>query len=97
MNLTHTRGIDTAEAYKELGVPPDPRSYDQAAFVLKHFGITTLRLLTNNPRKMRGLVSAGFEVERVPLESEPTETNRAYLRSKAEKLGHMMKAFGTDQ
>jgi GTP cyclohydrolase II len=97
MNLTYTRGIDTAEAYSELRIPPDPRSYDQAAFVLKHFGIATLRLLTNNPRKVRGLERAGFEVERVPLESEPTETNRAYLESKAQKLGHMMKAFGTDK
>ncbi|MET3911934.1 GTP cyclohydrolase II [Bradyrhizobium sp. S3.3.6] len=96
MALSATEGIDTADAYKRLGVAPDPRDYKQAAYVLKHLGITAVRLLTNNPRKVAGLTNQGVTVERVRLESEPTEQNRGYLKSKALKLGHMMRAFGTD-
>jgi len=96
MNLSYERGVDTADAYKELGVKADPRDYSQAAYVLRHFGVSSLRLLTNNPRKIDGLVAEGFLVERVRLESEPTVYNRDYLRSKALKLGHLMLAFGTD-
>ncbi|MCC8978675.1 GTP cyclohydrolase II [Bradyrhizobium acaciae] len=96
MALSATEGIDTADAYKRLGVPPDPRAYEQAAFILKHLGCSSVRLLTNNPRKIAGLANQGIAVERVRLESEPTEQNRGYLKSKALKLGHMMRAFDTD-
>ncbi|HEY5796020.1 MAG TPA: GTP cyclohydrolase II [Bosea sp. (in: a-proteobacteria)] len=96
MNITATEGLDTAEAYKKLGSPLDPREYERAAFVLKHFGVTSCRLLTNNPRKVVGLEQYGIDVTREEHMSEPTALNEPYLRSKAEKLGHMMKRFGTD-
>lgn len=96
MNITATQGLDTADAYASLGSALDPREYERAAFVLKHFGVSKCRLLTNNPRKIDGLVAEGISVERVSHESQPTPTNEAYLRAKATKLGHMMKAFGTD-
>jgi GTP cyclohydrolase II len=96
MDLSHSLGIDTADAYQELGIPPDPRNYGQAAYVLNHLGISSLRLLTNNPRKIDWLVNSGFTVERVRLENKPTDYNRSYLRAKALKLGHIMQAFGTD-
>lgn len=96
MNLMATKGIDTADAYKELGSPLDPRSYERAAFVLRYFGIHECKLLTNNPRKVGGLEAEGIRVTRLALESEPTEENESYLRSKALKLGHKMHRFGTD-
>src|SRR6267142_3090498 len=96
MKLTASEEIDTADAYARLGVPADPRDYEQAAYVLKFLGVKSLRLLTNNPRKVRGVVDQGLAVERVRLESRPTHDNESYLRSKALKLGHLMKAFGTD-
>ncbi|BCM16738.1 GTP cyclohydrolase II [Mesorhizobium sp. J8] len=96
MNLTATKGLDTAAAYHALGSPLDPREYERAAYVLRYFGVIKCRLLTNNPRKVSGLELQGIEVERVRHESEPTPENEPYLRSKAEKLGHMMKRFGTD-
>lgn len=96
MHLSASEEIDTADAYARLGVPADPRDYEQAAYVLTFLGVTSLRLLTNNPRKVRGLVDRGLSVERVRLESQPTDENNSYLQSKALKLGHLMKAFGTD-
>jgi GTP cyclohydrolase II len=96
MNLTATTGVDTAEAYEELGSPLDPRNYERAAFVLQYLGVHECSLLTNNPRKVAGLESEGIRTTRVPLESEPTKENESYLRSKALKLGHMMQRFGTE-
>jgi GTP cyclohydrolase II len=96
MQLSASKGIDTADAYKSLGVPADPRDYAQAAYVLKHLDVSSLRLLTNNPRKVQGLADRGLAVERVRLESQPTDQNRKYLRAKALKLGHMMQEFGAD-
>jgi GTP cyclohydrolase II len=97
MQLSTSEEIDTADAYERLGVPADPRDYEQAAYVLKFLGIKSLRLLTNNPRKVSGLVERGISVERIRLESQPTQENQGYLRSKALKLGHLMQAFGTDK
>lgn len=96
MEITATRGLDTAEAYAALGSALDPREYERAAYVLKYFNIATCRLLTNNPRKVAGLVNAGISAVREPHESFPTTDNEPYLRSKAHKLGHMMRTFGTD-
>jgi GTP cyclohydrolase II len=95
MGLSAIEGIDTADAYKKMGVSLDPRTYEQAAYALKHLGCTSIRLLTNNPRKVQGLTEQSLEVTRVELESEATDQNRPYLRSKAHKLGHLMRAFGT--
>jgi len=96
LGLSHKSGIDTADAYRQLGIPSDPRDYEQAVYVLNHLGVLSLRLLTNNPRKVDWLVNSGFDVERVRLESQPTDHNRDYLRAKAIKLGHLMRTFGTD-
>jgi GTP cyclohydrolase II len=96
LSLSHKLGIDTADAYRKLGVPSDPRDYAQPVYILNHFGMSSLRLLTNNPRKVDWLVNSGFDVERVRLESKPTYYNRDYLRAKALKLGHLMQTFGTD-
>lgn len=96
MEITAKEGLDTAEAYTVLGSALDPREYERAGYVLNYFEITACRLLTNNPRKVAGLKHAGISVVREPHESDPTIANESYLRSKAHKLGHMMKAFGTD-
>jgi 3,4-dihydroxy 2-butanone 4-phosphate synthase / GTP cyclohydrolase II len=88
-------GLDTVEANVELGFSPDARDYGVGAQILVDLGITTMRLLTNNPTKRAGLEGYGLEiVERVALESAPTEENKRYLRAKKEKLGHLLESFG---
>jgi len=82
-------GSDTVEANIELGLPADAREYGTGAQILVELGLTTLRLLTNNPAKRAGLEGYGLEiVERVPLETVPTPQNLRYLRAKRDKLGH---------
>ncbi|HEX2031350.1 MAG TPA: bifunctional 3,4-dihydroxy-2-butanone-4-phosphate synthase/GTP cyclohydrolase II [Actinomycetota bacterium] len=84
-------GRDTVEANEELGFAPDPRDYGIGAQILHDLGVRTMRLLTNNPSKRAGLEGYGLSiVERVPLETRPTPQNLAYLRSKREKLGHLL-------
>jgi 3,4-dihydroxy 2-butanone 4-phosphate synthase / GTP cyclohydrolase II len=88
-------GLDTVEANVELGFSPDARDYGVGAQILVDLGISTMRLLTNNPTKRAGLEGYGLEiVERVPLESRPTAENVRYLRTKKEKLGHLLDSFG---
>jgi 3,4-dihydroxy 2-butanone 4-phosphate synthase/GTP cyclohydrolase II len=87
-------GLDTVEANLELGFSPDSRDYGVGAQILVDLGITTMRLLTNNPTKRAGLEGYGLEIsERVPLESEPNPENMRYLRTKREKLGHLLGAL----
>jgi 3,4-dihydroxy 2-butanone 4-phosphate synthase/GTP cyclohydrolase II len=84
-------GMDTVEANVELGFAPDSRDYGVGAQILVDLGITTMRLLTNNPTKRAGLEGYGLEiVERVPLESSPNPENLRYLQTKREKLGHLL-------
>lgn len=86
-------GSDTVEAALRRGVPPDVRDYSGAATVLRAVlgGDRPIRLLTNNPEKIRGLTDAGLTIaERVPLEVEPTDGNRDYLRVKKERMGHLL-------
>ena len=84
-------GLDTVEANLALGFPPDLRDYGVGAQILYDLGIKKVRLLTNNPRKIRALSGYGIEiVERVPLRAGDNEHNRDYLRTKKEKLGHWM-------
>ncbi|WP_457630986.1 bifunctional 3,4-dihydroxy-2-butanone-4-phosphate synthase/GTP cyclohydrolase II [Oceanithermus sp.] len=84
-------GLDTVEANLALGFPPDLRDYGVGAQILYDLGVRKLRLLTNNPRKIRALGGYGLEVvERVPLRSGDNEYNEKYLATKKEKLGHWM-------
>ena len=86
-------GLDTVEANVELGFSPDSRDYGVGAQILVDLGISTMRLLTNNPTKRAGLEGYGLEiVERVPLQTEPTPENLRYLETKREKLGHLLDA-----
>ena len=85
------QGRDTVEANVELGFPVDSREYGIGSQILVDLGITTMRLMTNNPAKYGGLEGYGLEiVERVPLRARPNEENIAYLRTKQEKLGHLL-------
>ncbi len=89
--LQELHGLDTVEANEELGFPPDPRDYGIGAQILVDLGVRSMRLLTNNPTKRAGLEGYGLSVvERVPLESRPREENIRYLRTKREKLGHLL-------
>jgi 3,4-dihydroxy 2-butanone 4-phosphate synthase/GTP cyclohydrolase II len=85
------QGLDTVEANEELGFPADPRDYGIGAQILVDLGVRSMRLLTNNPAKRAGLEGYGLSiVERVPLETSPTAENIGYLRTKREKLGHLL-------
>jgi 3,4-dihydroxy 2-butanone 4-phosphate synthase/GTP cyclohydrolase II len=85
------QGHDTVEANIALGFSPDLRDYGVGAQILRDLGVRKMKLLTNNPRKIKGLEGYGLTVvERVPLEMLPTEDNIAYLRTKQEKLGHIL-------
>lgn len=91
-------GCDTVEANEALGFPPDARDYLVAASILRDLGITRLRLLSNNPRKVAELVAHGLEVSsRVALEVRPSEHNRRYLESKRSRLGHWLHAGECDK
>ncbi len=84
-------GLDTAEANVRLGFKPDLRDYGIGAQILRDLGVSKMRLLTNNPKKIIGLEGYGLEVvERVPIEMPPTRRNRAYLVTKRDKLGHLL-------
>jgi 3,4-dihydroxy 2-butanone 4-phosphate synthase/GTP cyclohydrolase II len=84
-------GHDTVDANLELGLPVDSREYGIGAQILVDLGVTTMRLMTNNPSKYGGLEGFGLNiVERVPIESRPTEFNIDYLRTKRERMGHLL-------
>ncbi|TMC10524.1 MAG: bifunctional 3,4-dihydroxy-2-butanone-4-phosphate synthase/GTP cyclohydrolase II [Chloroflexi bacterium] len=88
------QGLDTVDANVELGLPVDSREYGIGAQILVDLGITTMRYMTNNPAKYGGLEGFGLEmVERVPLVSEPTPHNIAYLRTKRERMGHLLEGI----
>jgi 3,4-dihydroxy 2-butanone 4-phosphate synthase/GTP cyclohydrolase II len=85
------RGLDTVEANIELGFPPDLRDYGIGAQILVDLGLSTIRLLTNNPKKIVGLEGYGLTVtDRVPIEMDPLEDNLEYLRTKRSKMGHIL-------
>ena len=85
-------GLDTVEANLKLGFAPDLRDYSVAAQILCDLGYSKIRLLTNNPRKIEALTDYGIDVAaREPLEVRPNPTNRRYLETKRERLGHLLK------
>ncbi len=85
------QGRDTVEANTDLGFPADPREYGIGAQILVDLGVRTMRLLTNNPAKRAGLEGHGLSISaRVPIETEPTPENIEYLRTKREKMGHLL-------
>jgi 3,4-dihydroxy 2-butanone 4-phosphate synthase/GTP cyclohydrolase II len=87
-------GLDTVEANEALGLPADRRDYGIGSQILRDLGLRRLRVLTNNPRKIYGLEAYGLSIaQRVPLHVEPNETNRHYLRTKADKLGHLLEGL----
>ncbi|MFH1404193.1 MAG: GTP cyclohydrolase II [Candidatus Altiarchaeota archaeon] len=84
-------GRDTVEANNELGFPTDMRDYTVAADILKQLGVGSVALLTNNEEKIKGLAESGINVvERIPLTTEPTEYNLRYLKTKRDKMHHLL-------
>jgi 3,4-dihydroxy 2-butanone 4-phosphate synthase/GTP cyclohydrolase II len=84
------QGYDTVEANEKLGYPVDARDYTTALEILQEMRLHHIRLLTNSPRKLQALTSAGFQVERVPLEIEANTNNARYLKTKQQRLGHLL-------
>ena len=90
------RGKDTVEANVLLGFPPDLRDYGIGAQILCDLGIKKIKLLTNNPKKLVGLGGYGLEVvERVPIQIRENDVNRFYLKTKKEKMGHLLNNLNT--
>jgi 3,4-dihydroxy 2-butanone 4-phosphate synthase / GTP cyclohydrolase II len=84
-------GADTVQANERLGFAPDLRNYGIGAQILRDLGLSSIRVMTNNPRKLVGLEGYGLQiVERVPLIADPTRENRGYLQVKRDKLGHLL-------
>jgi GTP cyclohydrolase II len=91
------QGLDTVEANVELGFAADCRAYELPAQVLKALGVSQVRLITNNPEKVAALEASGIRVvERVSAEVEPQDTFAAYLRTKQEKMGHIVETVITE-
>ena len=93
--LQDQEGLDTVQANERLGFPPDARDYGVGMQILKKLGLGKMRVITNNPLKRAGLEGYGLEiVERIPLEVRPNDKNMEYLRTKREKLGHILNLMG---
>jgi 3,4-dihydroxy 2-butanone 4-phosphate synthase / GTP cyclohydrolase II len=83
-------GADTVQANERLGFAPDLRNYGIGAQILRDLGLSSIRVMTNNPRKLVGLEGYGLQItERVPLIADPNRENRGYLQVKRDKLGHL--------
>lgn len=88
------QGADTVEANEALGFDADLRDYEIPASVIRHFGVTAVRLLSNNPEKIQALERAGVRVaERVPCQPPSAERASKYLMTKRDKLGHLLEGF----
>ncbi|HEY6781232.1 MAG TPA: GTP cyclohydrolase II RibA, partial [Thermoleophilaceae bacterium] len=85
------QGLDTVDANMKLGLPADLRDYGIGAQILVDLGLSSIRLLTNNPKKIVGLEGYGLTVtDQIPIEHAPGEHNRDYLRAKKDRLGHLL-------
>jgi 3,4-dihydroxy 2-butanone 4-phosphate synthase/GTP cyclohydrolase II len=85
------QGMDTVEANLHLGFPMDKRDYGLGAQILRHLGISKIRLISNNPRKRAGLKGYGMEIiENIPVKIEPNPHNERYLDTKRDKMGHIL-------
>lgn len=85
------KGLDTVQANERLGLPADMRDYSVGAQILVHLGVRKVHLLTNNPKKISGIGRYGLKIlKRIPLETRPHVSNRAYLKVKKDKLGHLL-------
>jgi 3,4-dihydroxy 2-butanone 4-phosphate synthase/GTP cyclohydrolase II len=85
------KGADTLEANDKLGLAVDLRCYEQCAEILRDLGVNSVRLMSNNPEKIRALEGMALKVvERISLETSPTDAARSYLRTKKEKMGHLL-------
>jgi GTP cyclohydrolase II len=92
------QGLDTVEANEELGFAADCRAYEMPAEALKLLGVKAVRLMTNNPEKVAAMESAGIAVaERVSAEVEPQESFAAYLKTKQEKMGHILDSLAIEE
>jgi 3,4-dihydroxy 2-butanone 4-phosphate synthase/GTP cyclohydrolase II len=93
-HLQDAEGLDTVEANRELGFPPDLRDYGIGAQILVDLGLRRIRILTNNPRKLVGVSAYGLEViERVPIQVPAHAKNQQYLVTKRDKLGHLLEGL----
>jgi 3,4-dihydroxy 2-butanone 4-phosphate synthase/GTP cyclohydrolase II len=91
------QGLDTVDANLELGLPADLREYGIGAQILSDLGLSSIRILTNNPKKIHGLQGYGLSVtEQVPIQHLPNPHNEGYLRAKAERMGHTLHHQGTN-
>jgi 3,4-dihydroxy 2-butanone 4-phosphate synthase/GTP cyclohydrolase II len=85
------KGLDTVEANERLGLPADKRDYGIGSQILRDLGLSRIRIMTNNPKKIYGIEGYGLSVvEQVPIRIEPGEHNRAYLETKKRKMGHKL-------
>ncbi len=85
------RGHDTVEANVALGFEADLRDYEYPGLILRHFGVTQVKMMSNNPQKIEAMESAGIEVtERVPIVAEIRESRADYLQTKKDKMGHLI-------
>ncbi|MCL2888268.1 MAG: bifunctional 3,4-dihydroxy-2-butanone-4-phosphate synthase/GTP cyclohydrolase II [Elusimicrobia bacterium] len=84
-------GLDTVQANEALGFPADLRDYGTGAQIINALGVKSIKLMTNNPKKLAGLTGYGFKIDcRVPLEIKPVKENKKYLKTKKSKLGHLL-------
>jgi GTP cyclohydrolase II len=91
-------GVDTVEANERLGFDADLRDYTLPAGILQYYKVRSVRLLSNNPDKLRALENCGIKIqERVPIEASPQQARARYLKTKKEKLGHLLKAVAGDK
>ncbi len=88
-------GADTMDANLRLGFADDARTYGAAVRILRSLGIGAVRLMTNNPRKLRALAEGGIDVQRVPLVASAHPASAAYLRTKARRMGHLLGGLAT--